>query len=486
MLPAEIAPIVSSVGGLVALMAGFVAARFISRWAAWEPAGPIALIAAAPVVPRIPILFSLSSDDLLPLLGIALLIWRMPVPRLPKDRILLGLLVAAAITTLARIASALVNGGGLEGTVVMVVQAIARPLVLVAIAGYVAVATPEANRHRAVALAIASVGTFEAAFGLFAFVVPLPGHAGLEAARQLTSLYDVCPGRISGTLGLSPNHLGAVFVLSIPFTLGLAVLHSDWRRWAWAFGAAVQGAALALTFTRSSILLGAALTVIFLVYERRFLLLAAVTAVAGILLVSALSLGCTTGSGGPGLPGNPGGVLGGRFSDGNDRLALWYSAGLIMVDHPLFGIGLEQMTDFVRAHPGRYRDTPFGPATSSAHNTILLAGAETGVAGGLAVLVINIGVAFIAARCAWRGRRREDAIFLAAGLALAGYLTQGMVNNLFSVPATSAVFALTVGAFAASRQAKSTGTGDPAATGAAPLDPYTSPSSEANTPGGDH
>lgn len=427
---------------LALLAAAVLSARLISRLTTWEPAGPIALIAAAPMVPRIPLVASLTSDDLLPLVGLGLLAWRMPFPRLTADRWLRAVLLAVVVVTVARVASAIANGGGPEGTFLMLMQAVARPAVLLGIAAYAAATVPEDRRHRAVIVAIAAVGTYEAAFGLLAFMVPLPGDAGLQAAREFTSVYGVCRGLISGTLGLSANHLGAVFVLSLPLTVALAVAQRGWSRWGWVLAASGQSAALLLTFTRSSILLGVVLAVAFLIYERRFLMLAAVAAGATVLAVSAMSLGCAASS------TSPGSVLGGRLSDGNDRLALWYAAGRIMVDHPLYGVGLGRMLETVQDDPGRYRETPFGPATSSAHNTILLAGAETGVLGALAVASLNIMLAAIALRCAWRGRKRGDPLLVAAGLVIGGYLAQGMVNNLFSIPATSSLLALLVGAFA--------------------------------------
>lgn len=448
----QASPIALAAGAVVVLLAAAFLARLISRWTAWEPAGPIALIAAAPVVPRVPLFFSLSLDDLLPLLGLGMLLWRLPVPRLTTDRILRAVLVAVAVATVARIASAMVNGEDAQAVAVMLIKAVARPALLVGIAVYAATSMPAELRRRFVGIFIASVGTFEAAFGLLAFAFPLPEGAGIEAARQLTTLYGVCPGRISGTLGLSPNHLGAVFVVSLPFTVAQAVSRTRWPSLAWSMAAALQVAALVLTFTRSSILIALALALILLVYYRRVLVLALVAAMSTVLVFGALSLGCITSSGGHGLPSDPGSLLGGRFTDSNDRLALWYAAGRIMLDHPLAGVGLGGMAATLKAEP-RYGRTPFGPATSSAHNTILLAGAETGILGALAAVGINIGIGLLAVRCAWRGRKWRDPLLIAAGLAVAGYLIQGMVNNLFEVGATSALLALLVGAFAAGTQA---------------------------------
>ena len=448
-------PIALAAGAVILLLAAAFLARLISRWAGWEPAGPIALIAASPIVPRVPLLFSLSLDDLAPLLGLAMLLWQLPIPRVTSDRILRIVLLAVALATLARVASALVNGGGPEGTIIMLAKALARPALLVGIAAYAAVAMPAELRRRFVILFVAAVGTFEAAFGLVAFAFTLPAGAGIEAARRLTTLYGMCPGRISGTLGLSPNHLGAVFVVSLPFTVGHSLTQTGWRKLAWGVAVAIQASALVLTFTRSSILLALVLTLLLLLYYRQALLLAAVTAATTALLFAALSLGCTTGSGGHGLPSDPGSLVVGRFSDSNDRLALWYAAGRIMLDHPIFGVGLGKMDATLKSDPQRYGQTPFGPATSSAHNTILLAGAETGLPGAFAATVINVGLGLVAIRIAWRGRKRRDPLLVGAALAVAGYLVQGMVNNLFEIGATSALLALTVGAFAALHAAAS-------------------------------
>ena len=463
------------------LAAGYVGARIISRLADWGPAGPIALIAAAPLVPRIHLIASLTADDLLPLLGLGLLALRTPFPGLTSDRWARLALLAVAVATIARIASGVANGGGLEGTLLILVQAVARPVVLLGIVAYTAATLPEDRRHRAIVVAIAAVGTYEAVFGLVAFTLGLPGGAGLQGARAYTSVHNICPGLISGTLGLSANHMGAMFVLSAPLTLALAVKAHGRTQWLWLLSGSAQMAALLLTFTRSSTLLGVALVAAFLIYERRFVLLAALTAATAVLVVSATSIGCVPRSSEPGTGTPPGAVFGDRFSDGNDRLALWYAAGRIMVDHPIFGVGLGLMLDTVKAEPERYSDTPFGPATSSAHNTILLAGAETGVLGALAVASLNIVLAAIALRCAWRGRARGDPLLVAVGMVMIGYLVQGMVNNLFSIPATSSLLALLVGGFVLPRSEA-----EPPPAGPSRASPYTPTALESTSSGEDH
>lgn len=445
------ASIVPAMIGMAAVVLAIPVARLISAAADWAPAGPIALIAASPLMPHVPVVASLSLDDLLPLVGGALLVAQLPVPTVTGNRLLRFVLVAILVATLARVASAFANAGSLEGTFVTLIQAIGRPAILVALAAYVAIAGPAEQRYRFVAVAIALVGTFEAAFGLLAFAVPLPGGIGMQVAGPVESVYGVCPGRITGTLGLSPNHVGAVFVLSMPITLGLAVKLSGWRGWLWGAAGAAQGAALLLTFTRASILVAVIVSVAFLLYERRLILGAGLIAASILIAVLLSTVAC-----GGGLAGTKplAGVtaLGTRFEDGNDRLALWYAAARIMVDHPIAGIGLGQLQDFVAAHPTTYGTTPFGAATNSAHNTVLLAGAETGVLGALATLVLNLALAVAALGLIWQRRERREVLLSAAGFSLGGYLVQGMVNNLFTVPATSVLLALLVGAFVAGRE----------------------------------
>jgi hypothetical protein len=447
-MPDSIFPVLIAVA-TVAL--AIPAARLISAAAEWAPAGPIALIAASPLMPHVTVIASLSLDDLLPIVGGGLLVLQLPVPKLTDSRLLRFVLAAILVATLARVASAFVDAGSVQGVFLTLIQAVGRPAILVALAAYVAIAAPAERRYRFVAVAIALVGTFEALFGLLAFAVPLPGGIGMQAAKPLESLYGVCRGRISGTLGLSPNHIGAVFVLTMPLTLGLAMKSPRWRRWLWVAAGAAQGAAIILTFTRSSILIAIAACVVLALYERR-LLLGAGLIVGSVLLVALVSTrACGGGSpGGTPLPGVS--ALGTRFEDGNDRLALWYAAAHIMVDNPVAGVGLGRLPDFVAAHPTTYGETPFGLATNSAHNTILLAGAETGVLGAVATFALNLALAIAALGLIWQRRRRHDAVLAAGGLSLGGYLVQGMVNNLFTVPATSVLLALLVGAFVAGRE----------------------------------
>jgi O-antigen ligase len=304
----------------------------------------------------------------------------------------------------------------------------------------VVLAMPVERRHVFVARAVAIVATFEAGFGLAAWVLPLPWMAGLEPSRQMTSLLGRVPGRVAGTIGLSPNFLGAIFVLSIPLTAALALRAVDRRSQVlWWSAVVAQLVALALTFTRTSLVIALAILVVMLLVRGHARVLLALGAL--VLMVAIIT------------------PLGGRLiGDANDRAALWSSAVLMTVDHPIGGVGPGRSLEAAQADPGRYRDTLFGHATNNAHNTVLLAGAETGVLGALGALLVNLSLAasafavllLTAGPARLRGGEmasRTADLMAAAALGGLGFLVQGMTNNLFAVRVTSVMAVLVFAAF---------------------------------------
>jgi O-antigen ligase len=442
-------PIILAAGILAAGLAG---AWLISRWSQWSAAGPVALIVAAPLVPHLEVLSRLSTDDLLPLLGLGLLIATVPRPGFTRSTLLRAGLVAVAITTLARIATTFAHEPTVIDILLTLTAAVVRPIVLVATVVYVAVALRHAVRRRWAAGIVAALGTFEAFFSLAAFLIPLPG-VGVRLRLPYEHLAG-CDLRVTGTLGLSANHIGAVFVVTLPMTVGMAISASGRRRWLWAAAAALQATAVFLTFTRASILLGGAATVLLLLYYMRLRLAAVIGALCVAFVFGTTLLAC--GPQAPGItptptstptPGVPTALD--RFTDPSDRAALWYAAGRMTLDYPLFGVGLGHMVDVMKQNPARYVDTPFGKASNSAHNTILLAGAETGLLGALSTLGINVVVALLALQALIFRRRSPEVV--AAALAALAFLAQGMVNNLFTVPATGTLLAVLVGIIVAGR-----------------------------------
>jgi O-antigen ligase len=231
-----------------------------------------------------------------------------------------------------------------------------------------------------------------------------------------------------------------------------------------------QALTLTFTFTRASIALAVVGVIVLLLYHRQWLLLAA-GAVATVALVAVVSmLACEPAPAAPAqptarasaasspaptsavepspapTPAADGPSIVDRFADPSDRLALWYTAALMTLDYPVAGVGIHRMAEMLNTDPERYVDTPFGKTTASAHNTILLAGAETGIVGALSMAVLNVALGLIGLLLLIRGRGRP-AMYSAAGVAILAFLAQGMLNNLFTVPATATLLAVVVGAF---------------------------------------
>jgi hypothetical protein len=402
----------------------------------------LVLVALTPLVPtlRIPGAFGLSSDDILPLLGLVLLIVGLRQRAEPDD-------VAAARPrfTLLQLALgiglALVLIGGTVSAVANAVTPLDVPRLWLRGAGrfaflgfiVVAVGLTVARRPslaRVAAIAVAAMGTLEAAFGLFAYLVPLPGRLGLEHARKATVLFGNVPGRVAGTLGISPDFTGAILMVALIVTIGLASSPATrYRRW-WYAAAVLQLATLALTFSRAPLGLAIVGVAVVILLSNRPVLLLPLAAVG--VLVAVFTPLVT------------------RFlSDSNDRLALWTAAWRVMLDHPIAGVGAGQMLATLRAHPDRYMQTGAGLATNNAHNTILLAGAELGVVAAVGALVVNAGLLALALLTVRDGVRHQPRVelWVGSGVAVVAFLVQGMVNNLFTVGATSIILALVAGAF---------------------------------------
>jgi O-antigen ligase len=421
--------------GLAALVAAVAdeAARQVDRRTGWRAAAPYLLLAATPLVPNEPVLLGFSLDDVLPLFAVGLMLPLVPWRRIREYRwqpspgttiACIGVVTMIA----AALLSAFLNAGDPFELGRLIVRGAGRLAFLVLIVVAVAILGSTERSRTFSAYAIAGVGTFEAAFGLVAYFVGLPLNAGLEMARGASVLVGTVPGRISGTIGTSPNFIGAILMMSILVTAGLALRAPTSRnRWWWWAAVVVQLGALTLTYTRVSLgLVVIALVVLVLLRSRPILL----APVGGLLVLVAIFT--------PTLS---------RFaSDIPDRLALWTSAFLLMIDNPIAGVGPGGMLEAVAANPERYRVTAFGQALSTAHNTVLLAGAETGFIGAVGAIILNLGLAVIVIQVFRRAPKgAAGSLQVAAALGLGIFLAQGMVNNLFTVGVTGICAAFLLG-----------------------------------------
>jgi hypothetical protein len=443
----DLSPLALAAFALAIVAIGLVTGMWLSRRTAWGPAGGLTLLVATPLVPHVPVAGGLSLDDILPVLGIVLLIATVDLRRLATAKVPWLLVVGLGLAIAAGIVSSVSNATSPSQALTMLLRSPGRYAFLAIIVTLVALAEPAERRRLLVARALALLGTAEAVVGLAGFFLPL-GGLGLEPTRKFSVLYFEVPGRIAGTLGISPNFLGAIFVLTIIVTAGLAIEAQARRdRILWWASVLVQSLALTLTFTRASLGLAIVGLAVLLLLRGR------VRYLVPVLLVVALGFATTPirevepGTGG--VPGVGAPVAVERLtSDVPDRLALWYSATLMMVDHPLTGVGPGQTVVTAQRDPGRYVDTPLGKAYNNAHNTVLLAGAEVGVVGAIGAFLVNLGIALAALGLILGTRRRRIGVIDTAGaIAVLGYLAQGMVNNLFNVAAAGVVFAVVAGAY---------------------------------------
>lgn len=432
-----------AIAAIVIGLAALAVLVLTTRQFGWRLAGPLAVLALTPLVPNVHVVLGFSFDDIPALVGLAgLVLVLAPFGDAPPlavgRRLLLALAVGVGLLLVAGLVSSLFVAESPLAFARMAMRSSGRLALLAAIAVGVAFAVSRRERgSEFVATAVATVGTFEAAFGILAFVVPLPGDIGLGSEKgPRSALFGEVPGRVTGTLGVGANFLGAVLMVSLLLTVGLAIEAKSTRaRAAWLVCGVIQIIGLTLTFSRAPIGLAAVGILAVVLFARRPVL--AVPIIGAGVLVTLLT------------------PLGERFlNDASNRLALWYAAVLLMIDHPLTGVGTGQMVATMREFPERYIDTPLGRAGASAHNSVLLAGAELGVLGAIGALLLHGTIVALALLVLFRGRKdgRRSAVELAGVVAILAFEGQAVVNNLFTVGVTSVMAAILVGAFLLARR----------------------------------
>jgi hypothetical protein len=428
--------------GAVSLAGAALAATVAARRSGRLAVAGLILLGSTPLVPFVAIRAGLSLDDILPLAGVLTLIahhWLTsdgrPSPlagrvRLPADAALALTTISICLLLVAGLVASITNAADPTTALRMLTRGPARLVFLVGIATLVAWTRPVGWRRAVAARTLAVVGSLEGIFGVGAFLLPLPDRLGLEPARKFSVLYFEVPGRVNGTLGISPNFLGATLLLTLPITVGLALSTPDRRlRLAWWVGSLAQLLAIALSFTRASLGLAVVGLVLLILVRGRLRHLIPAAMVLGIVAWA-----------------TP--LVARIVDDIPDRLALWTSAFRLMIDRPLTGTGPGRMMEVAATNPDRYQLTGFGVATNNAHNTVLLAGAELGVIGALGALLLNIALVLLAVGVLVRsGRPARSPIDTAAAIGVLTFLVQGMTNNLFTVAVTSTMLAFVVGAF---------------------------------------
>ena len=234
----------------------------------------------------------------------------------------------------------------------------------------------------------------------------------------------------------SPNNVGLFLGRVLPVMVAIALLGSGRRHWLYGLSALPVAAAILLSFSKGALLLGipAALLVIGVLAGGRWLWAAAAVVGAGGL--AAIPLLRTP-----------------RFQSLLDltsgtsffRVNVWQSALLMIRDHPLLGVGLD---NFLYQYRARYMfpDAWAEPMLSHPHNIVLDYAARLGLAG----LAAGIWLQAAFWRTAWPLRRLDDSLkrALAIGLmaSMADFLAHGLVDASYFVVDLSYVFFLTLAA----------------------------------------
>jgi len=243
--------------------------------------------------------------------------------------------------------------------------------------------------------------------------------------------------RVRGLYG-SPNNLALFLGRTFPIALCLAAFGRR-RRWAYGLAAAVQFAALFLTFSRGALLLGIPAALLFIGIVRRGKVLWATLAGIAAVIVGLIPLAGTE-------------RIASLFRAGEGttflRLNLWRSAWAMIRDHPLRGIGLD---NFLYVYRSRY----ILPAAweernlSHPHNILLDWWMRLGILG-LVALVWLLAAFFAGAARLYRRAADPTVRALVLGLmaSMVNFLAHGLVDNSFFLTDLALVFALTLGAVA--------------------------------------
>lgn len=399
------------------------------------------LAATTVLMPRYPLRFGLSVDDVIPsaaaIAGIVLLA-RWGFPRLPR-----WMEATFAVWLAAAAASALVNGNGASEMLRIAGPGVGRPVFWFVFAATAAAVTSRLG-VRAILIPIAAVAIAEGVFAIGASTVCGEIHLGDVSRPENESVWEARRAigveqgagtnvgeqrircRATGTLGQSSNFLAAFLVTTVPVAAAaaLAAKRRAQRAW-WAAGAVAMAVALVLTFTRASLIAVAIALVVMLLF-------AAPKRAVPVILIAGIVLGTASMA----IP-----QIKRRLTDSaNDRRALWWSGVEIFKDNALLGVGFGNYRE-VQQSDRRYLDTPYGEPTSTAHNGFIAIAAEGGAVQAGAVLVLAGGILVLGWRAARGARGTPDGALIAGAFGgCAGFLVQNMTNTLLLVPTVATYF----------------------------------------------
>jgi O-antigen ligase len=243
----------------------------------------------------------------------------------------------------------------------------------------------------------------------------------------------------------SPNNVGLFLGRVFPVMMAVALLGQGRRRWLYGLGVVPVALAILLSFSKGALLLGvpaALLTIGFLAGGRWIWATIVAMGAGGLAAIPLLRT--------PRFQSLLDLTSGASFF----RLNVWQSALLMIRDHPILGVGLD---NFLYQYRGRYMfpEAWAEPSLSHPHNIVLDYAARLGLIG----LSAGIGLQVAFWRAAWPLRRLRDPLnrALAIGLmaSMADFLAHGLVDASYFVVDLAYVFFITL-AFIQALQVKET------------------------------
>lgn len=236
--------------------------------------------------------------------------------------------------------------------------------------------------------------------------LPVWGYGFLQLAGLDPFLWESfrgAGGRIFSTLG-NPIFLGGYTAMVVPVAVGLAVSLRGFARWGWIVAAGIGTAALVFTAARAG-WLGLGFGLVLLVafawrwgYGRAMLkVLTAAGVTAAVVVLVGLNISSSERQGAR-LEARAVSITtpGGSLDEG--RLAIWDISLAMIADHPVFGVGPDEMGEQFE----KYRTAAFDRAEGAdkkadkPHSSVLEWVVETGVPG-VFLFVCLVGVIL------WRG-----------------------------------------------------------------------------------
>ncbi|MEE8486478.1 MAG: O-antigen ligase family protein [Acidimicrobiia bacterium] len=233
---------------------------------------------------------------------------------------------------------------------------------------------------------------------------------GMEPFVWYHMLYDEVPGRATGLLGISSNFFGAYTLVPAFASLGVASYTRHARlKTAMVATFGILTYAGVLSYTRATLIALVLGLIGFLVVTRPYRLTPVIIAITVIAVLSTPILS--------------------RFEQGNDRVALASQAGSTILENAVIGIG-----------SGRYVEGDEEAPTVTPHNSFLLQASETGILGGLLLLVSVLALMGGVWGGALPRRAGSGAMATAIFAGLGALLVQTMSNNLLHIPPVATQF----------------------------------------------